>query len=57
MRIHGINPEDVKKDDIEMDELVFIIMTLDAGSVLYRIGGDRFVELTDYRKNFLDHKK
>jgi len=57
LRIYGIDPEEVMKEGITPEELVFIYTNIDAGSALYQIRGDKTVNLTDYRKSFLNNHK
>jgi hypothetical protein len=55
--ILGIDPEELIKDGITPEELIFIHASLDAGHAFYRISGERYSIITGYRKNFLENLK
>jgi hypothetical protein len=55
--ILGIEPDELLKDGITPDELIFIHASMDAGHAFYRISGERYSIITGYRKNFLENPK
>ncbi len=57
LRILGIEPDELIKDGITPDELIFIHASLDAGHAFYRISGARYSVITGYRRNFLENPK
>ncbi len=57
LRILGIDLEELKKDGITPEELIFIHASMDAGHAFYRISGARYSIITGYRKNFLENPK
>jgi hypothetical protein len=52
LRLHGITPEELAEDGVEIDELLYAHLQLDAGSAYFQVGGDPVV-LTEFRKAFL----
>ena len=57
LRILGIEPDELIKDGVTPDELIFIHASMDAGHAFYRISGERYSIITGYRKNFLENPK
>jgi len=57
IEIYGIKVDDVLRDGISTNELIFIDTSLDASSAHFRISGEKECILTDYRKNFLKNSK
>ncbi len=55
--ILGIEPEELVKDGITPEELIFIHASMDAGHAFYRISGERYSIITGYRKNFIENPK
>lgn len=55
--LHGITTDDLAQDDISVEEFSYVYLSMDAGSAYYQVGGDRQIELTDFRKNFLRNHK
>ena len=57
LRLLGIEPDELIKDGVTPDELIFINASMDASHALYRIGGGQYNVLSEYRKNFLKNDK
>ena len=57
LSLFGINVENCKKDGLTAEELIFINISMDASSVFHKIADGERVELTPYRKQFLQNKK
>jgi len=57
LRLLGIEPDELIKDGVTPDELIFINASMDASHALYRIGGGQYTVLSEYRKNFLRNDK
>ena len=57
LQLHGITPEELEGDGVSTEELVYTLFQLNAGSAFYAIAGEQQVQLTEYRKNFLNSNK
>ncbi len=57
LRMHGISLDELSKDGVSPQEFLYIEAQLDAASALSNIGGDHVVELTEFRKRFLENPK
>ena len=57
LALHLIDMEELAKDGISCEELVYIVHHIDAGSAFHRLGGDQQIELTPFRKKFLENPK
>jgi hypothetical protein len=53
LQLHGITPEELERDGVTTEELVYTLFQLNAGSAFHTIAGEQQVQLTAYRKNFL----
>lgn len=57
LHLHGITPETLLEDGLSLEEIIYVNLHFDAGGAFYRIGGDRSVELTEVRKNFIRNER
>jgi hypothetical protein len=55
LRFHGVSLTDLERDGLSLEDLIYLCLDFDAGDTLYEIGGDRHIDLTDYRKRLLDN--
>ena len=53
LRFHGVSLTDLERDGLSFEDLIYLCFDFDAGDTLYEIGGDKHVNLTDYRKRLL----
>jgi hypothetical protein len=56
-QLHGIQFDELAKDGISVEELIYINCNFDAGSAYHKISGEKQVVLTSYRKNFIRNAK
>lgn len=57
LALHSIDTSELEQDGIAYDELIYILHHIDAGSAYHRINDEEKVELTPFRKKFLENPK
>jgi hypothetical protein len=55
--LHGITAADLAREGVSPQELSYVVHSFDAGSAYYRIHSPTKVELTEYRRQMLQHPK
>ena len=57
LRLLSVDPDELLKDGITPEELIFINVSMDASHALYRLSGQKKAVLTHYRKHVLKNAK
>ncbi len=57
LQLHGIDPDEFSKHGVSALEVVYVNHHLDAGGALHKISGEKKVQLTEYRRQFLLNPK
>jgi hypothetical protein len=57
LSLHGINPAELKKDNISQEEFYYIFTSLRAGEAYYIIKNKQSEKVSDYRAQFLKNDK
>jgi hypothetical protein len=56
LELHGISTHEIEHDKITTEQFCYILYQFAAGDAYYRVQGDIAVELTPYRKRFIENE-